>query len=206
MSAFFCGGGIALNTQMPTYLKDFDDDKGNYDLLWGFVNNKSLRTVIDVGAWWGPWSLWWCKHAERVEIFEPNTKMIPKLQYNIANHPNCHLHKVALGSVNGAVSMDYDTHSGTNHITSTNGTIPLHTLDEYNFQNVDIIKIDVEGYEIPVLEGARQTIIESRPLIQIEANKSGNRYGRTKKDISMFLQDMGMKRLKKQWPDQVWGF
>ena len=191
---------------MPAYLKDFDDNKGNYGLLWEFVNNKSLRTVIDVGAWWGPWSLWWCGRAERVEIFEPNPEMIPKLQHNIANHPNCHLHKVALGGVNGTVSMDYDTHSGTNHITSTNGTISLHTLDEYNFQNVDIIKIDVEGYEIPVLEGARQTIIESRPLIQIEANKSGNRYGRTKKDISIFLQDMGMKRLKKQWPDQVWGF
>ena len=191
---------------MPAYLKDFDDNKGNYGLLWEFVNNKSLRTVIDVGAWWGPWSLWWRGRAERVEIFEPNPEMIPKLQHNIANHPNCHLHKVALGGVNGTVSMDYDTHSGTNHITSTNGTIPLHTLDEYHFQNVDIIKIDVEGYEIPVLEGARQTIIESRPLIQIEANKSGNRYGRTKKDISIFLQDMGMKRLKKQWPDQVWGF
>jgi len=191
---------------MPAYLKDFDDDKGNYGLLWEFVNNKSLRTVIDVGAWWGPWSLWWCEHAERVEIFEPNPEMITKLQHNIANHPNCHLHKVALGGVNGTVSMDYETHSGTNHITSTKGTIPLQTLDEYHFQNVDIIKIDVEGYEIPVLEGARQTIIESRPLIQIEANKSGNRYGRTKKDISIFLQDMDMKRLKKQWPDQVWSF
>ena len=74
-SPFFCGGGIALNTWMPAYLKDFDDNKGNYGLLWEFVNNKSLRTVIDVGAWWGPWSLWWCEHAERVEIFEPNPEM-----------------------------------------------------------------------------------------------------------------------------------
>jgi len=42
------------------------------------------------------------------------------------------------------------------------------TLDSYNFKDVDIIKIDVEGYELLVLEGAEQTIDNNRPIVQIE--------------------------------------
>ena len=79
-------------------------------------------------------------------------------------------------------------------------------LDSYNFDSVDIIKIDAEGYEIPVLEGARNTIIKNKPWIQIEGNKSGERYGRTKLDIKNFLTQVGMVRVAKIWPDQIWKF
>ena len=41
--------------------------------------------------------------------------------------------------------------------------------------NGDIIKIDVECFEIPVLNGAKQTILSQRPWIQIEGNSSGER-------------------------------
>ena len=79
-------------------------------------------------------------------------------------------------------------------------------LDAFNFDNVDLIKIDAEGYELPVLEGAKETILHNKPWIQIEANKSGARYGRTKVDIANFLDSLGMKRKAKKWPDQVWHF
>ena len=49
-------------------------------------------------------------------------------------------------------------------------TIPVQveTVDSYNFQDVGFIKIDVEGYEKFVLEGAQQTIARCRPTIQLE--------------------------------------
>jgi len=184
----------------------FIDTKGNYDLLYPYVKDKKLRTIIDVGAWWGPWSLWWHNKAQQIEIFEPNQKILPELKNNIRDLKNCTLHETALGDTSGNVSMEYETHSGTNHINGTKGNISLKTLDSYNFNDVDIIKIDAEGYEIPVLEGARKTILENRPWIQIEGNNSGQRYGRTKKDINIFLNDIGMTRVTKRWPDQVWTF
>jgi len=82
----------------------------------------------------------------------------------------------------------------------------MKTLDSFAFDSVDIIKIDAEGYELPVLQGAKKTILRNKPWIQIEGNKSGERYGRTKVDIKDFLVDVGMTRVTKKWPDQVWTF
>jgi FkbM family methyltransferase len=202
MSPFFVTV-LSVNNDMQY---DFIDQNGNYDLLYTYVKNKSLRKVIDIGAWWGPWSLWWQDKAQHVEIFEPNQKIIPKLKNNIKDFKNCTLHETALGDKSGNVSMEYASHTGTYHIKDTNGSISLQTLDSYNFDSVDIIKIDAEGYEIPVLQGAKNTILKNKPWIQIEGNKAGARYGRTKLDIKDFLNGLGMTRVTKKWPDQVWTF
>ncbi len=49
-------------------------------------------------------------------------------------------------------------------------------LDSLGLKNVSLIKIDVENYEDPVLEGARKTITENRPVILIEimGNRNAN--------------------------------
>ena len=189
-----------------TVQKDFSDKNGNYDLLLKHVADRKLRRIIDIGAWWGPWSLFWQPHAEKLEIFEPNKRILPMLENNIAGHHNCTLHKTALGESKGTVSMGYETHSGTNHVTNSKGDTVIDTLDSYNFDNVDIIKIDVEGYEMPVLKGAEHTIMTNSPIIQIEGNSSGQRYGIHKKQISDLLASWGMTRIEKKWPDQVWTF
>tara|TARA_E500000178_G_scaffold181398_1_gene180099 strand:+ start:167 stop:742 length:576 start_codon:yes stop_codon:yes gene_type:complete len=189
-----------------TVQKEFTDKNGNYDILLKHVADRKLRRIIDVGAWWGPWSLFWQPHAERLEIFEPNKRILPMLEHNISTYDNCTLHKTALGESRGTVSMGYDTHSGTNHVTDPKGDTGINTLDSYNFDNVDVIKIDVEGYEMPVLRGAEHTIMTNSPMIQIEGNKSGQRYGIHKKQIPELLTSWGMTRIEKKWPDQVWTF
>jgi len=182
------------------------DKNGNYNLLWEYVRQKKLKTIIDIGAWWGPWTLFWANQAETIEAFEPNPDILPDLEQNTNKLNNCTVHNTALGDTTGKVSMQYETHTGTCHVKDYNGSINLRTLDSYNFQNVDIIKIDVEGFEVPVLEGAKQTILSQRPWIQIEGNDSGKRYGRSKIDILNLLLSWGMKRVVKKWPDQVWRF
>ena len=46
--------------------------------------------------------------------------------------------------------------------------VQLTTLDAYAIEGVDLIKIDVEGCELEVLEGARRTITASRPVLIVE--------------------------------------
>jgi len=189
-----------------TIQRDGTDKNGNYDILTKHLVGKKLHRIIDIGAWWGPWTLHWQQHSEKIEIFEPNKTILPMLEHNIANFNNCTLHKTALGDKKGTVSMAYESHSGTNHVTSLDGDVTLNTLDSYNFTDVDVIKIDVEGYEIPVLMGAKRTILQYKPILQIEANNSGKRYGKTKIDILKLLLGWGMTRIEKKWPDQVWSF
>ena len=182
------------------------DKRGNYNLLWPYVQQKKLKTIIDIGAWWGPWTLWWGSRAKTIEAFEPNPDILSDLKQNTNKLNNCTVHNTALGDTTGKVSMQYETHTGTCHVKDYNGSINLRTLDSYNFQDVDIIKIDVEGFEVPVLNGAKQTILSQRPWIQIEGNSSGKKYGRSKVDIKYLLKSWGMRRVVKQWPDQIWRF
>ena len=185
------------------YQKDIN---GNYNLLWQYVGEEKLKTIIDIGAWWGPWTLWWGAKAKTIEAYEPNPDMLSDLKQTTNKLNNCTVYNTALGDTTGKVSMQYETHTGTCHIKDYNGSINLRTLDSYNFQDVDIIKIDVEGFEIPVLEGAKQTILSQHPWIQIEGNHSGERYGRPKIDIVNLLKSWGMIRIAKKWPDQIWRF
>lgn len=47
-------------------------------------------------------------------------------------------------------------------------TIEVYTLDSFNFEDVDIIKVDTEGYEFPVVIGAENTIMTQLPVVQLE--------------------------------------
>ena len=52
-------------------------------------------------------------------------------------------------------------------------------LDEYRFADVTFIKIDVEGYEFEVIEGARETLGRERPTLLVEINVA---YSKTSRD------------------------
>jgi FkbM family methyltransferase len=53
--------------------------------------------------------------------------------------------------------------------------VALITIDSLNLKRVDFIKIDVEGMELEVLQGAQQTIAHQHPMMVIEAIKSDGR-------------------------------
>lgn len=112
-----------------------------------------------------------------------------------------HTYNVALGPVLGSVEMHIKKNDGHNRVANDNYIklngkpvkvntgyqrvqVPQHTLDSYNFTDVDIIKIDVEGYELQVLEGAVNTIAQNRPIVQIECVEIQPRaFGKTIDDL-----------------------
>ena len=63
-------------------------------------------------------------------------------------------------------------------------TVEVKTLDSYNFKDVDIIKVDTEGYEFPVVIGAEQTIVTQKPIVQLEmVHGQPERFGYSCQDI-----------------------
>ena len=125
---------------------------GHFKWLMPWVRGRELRTAIDCGGHKGMWSVHWTKLVKNIEAFEPNPEILPIFKKRTAGMDNITLHEVALGDKPGKVSMQYETHPGTFHVKDNTGTIEMRTLDSYNFTDVDIIKIDVEGYEVRCAE------------------------------------------------------
>jgi hypothetical protein len=75
---------------------------------------------------------------------------------------------------------------------------PSIRLDDLHLGPIDFIKIDVEGFELPVLKGGEETIKKWRPIICIEQNGSETKWRGAKKfEAVEFLLSLGMK-LEKQ--------
>jgi hypothetical protein len=51
--------------------------------------------------------------------------------------------------------------------------IPVRTVDSFGYRTVDFIKIDVEGHEYQVIQGALKTIQRCRPAIMVEISYEG---------------------------------
>jgi len=122
---------------------------------------------------------------------------------------NIETHNVALGPDRKTIEMHIKKNDGHNRVANDNGdfktvngkdikrntgyprvTIQQEVLDGYAFDNVDIIKIDVEGYELLVLEGATDTIDRNRPIVQIECVEIQPRaFGRTMQELLDYFAD-----------------
>jgi hypothetical protein len=58
--------------------------------------------------------------------------------------------------------------------------VRMVNLDSFNFPRLDVVKIDVEGMELEVLEGGAKCISENHPIMLIEALKTDQNALRTR--------------------------
>ncbi len=145
---------------------------------------KPTDTVVEVGANIGSHTLAISRLASegRVHAFEPQPYVFSLLQKNIVDNglTNITHWNVAVGSEVGRVSMPYlsaNMHSPTNFgaisidtISDRRVGVPLLKIDAIQeIQKIDFLKIDVEGFEPQVLEGARSAIQKFRPIVFIES-------------------------------------
>lgn len=135
---------------------------------------EQKRICIDIGANVGLWSCDLVKHFDQVIAFEPVQEFIDCFEKNVIA-TNYTMHRMALGRTESFVNMNIvQGNTGHSHINKESfgqGTIPLKTLDSFNFTNVDMIKIDVEGFEEEILAGAMETIKLNKPILVIEQQK-----------------------------------
>jgi FkbM family methyltransferase len=71
-------------------------------------------------------------------------------------------------------------------------SIPVTTADELVSQGTsppDFVKIDVEGHELSVLEGATETLRQHRPMLMMEVTANAEAVGRLLADLSYELVD-----------------
>ena len=69
-------------------------------------------------------------------------------------------------------------------------SISIRTIDSYNFNTVDIIKIDTEGTEWNIVQGSDQTIQSTRPIVQVEMYGWERRLGINNQDMLNYFQQL----------------
>jgi len=147
-------------------------------------------TVIDVGAFIGDHTIHYLRHSPSVFAFEPNPAAFACLSHNIEEHNNVRAFRVALGSRKGTAALVENANAGMAALVPGKG-VPVVTLDLFGFKDVTFLKIDAEGYECDVLEGARETIARCRPVMLIEINDSALRgQGRTPAELIVMIEGL----------------
>lgn len=127
-----------------------------------------FRTAIDIGAHVGLWARGLTEKFESVACFEPCTEFADLLAKNAPKVSV--IHRCALGEKEGSVKMDIDPdNTGATHVARGEaGTTPVLTLDSFELNDVDFVKIDVEGYEYEVVKGGYETFKRNSPIVIIE--------------------------------------
>ena len=166
---------------------------------------KQFRNAIDVGGHVGLWSFNLSHKFKHVDTFEPVQAHRDCFSKNVlATRSNVTLHPCALGSVEGSVSMFTEKSSSGDTRVGGEGDIPMKTLDSFNLNDVDLIKIDCEGYELFVIKGGVDTIRRCRPTIIVEQKPGhGEAYGLSDTEAVSFLKDMGYKLVKEMAGDYI---
>ncbi len=170
-------------------------------LVLGEARLQGIKRIValDIGANAGLWTstLKSFDPVAEVHAFEPSSSTFNLLRLNLRSFEDCFLYKLALG--NSVMKTSLFSNFDTSPLASLSKRklshqqiqfsnveeINLVTLDSWHQSNPsvfpNIIKIDVEGHELEVLEGAR-SVLPYVKIIQFE-------FGGTDIDSKVFFQD-----------------
>jgi FkbM family methyltransferase len=135
------------------------------------------KLAVDAGANVGLYSYWIARSASEVVAFEPQPALARRLTMNGIRKLT--VHNVALSDAEGVAELNVPRVHGeaslrTLDVPVDTIRVPLRTLDSFELSDIGFIKIDVEGYEEPLLRGAEQTLRRSSPAVYIEVEERHN--------------------------------
>ena len=148
-------------------------------IQWAASLIAPKQTFVDIGAHVGSWTQHLAQSCARVHAFEPQKSTFDRLEEGtrLSEITNITCHNVALGA-NGEVDLHVVSVDGGGSTIRHRSELPsvmsvervrAAQLDDYAFDDLGLIKIDVEGNEMEVLRGATRTLEEHRPQILFEA-------------------------------------
>ena len=183
------------------------------DISWRIALQQLTESacVLDIGANCGAFSLKLAQAAIRNKIsncviyaFEPNPVVCQYFDRNLSLNPKIlpavHLQRIGLGDKNEKLQIVFSEKNtgGGRIIKNRQGTgfsVEIQTLDSFaqmhNLKNIVFIKIDVEGFEPLVLEGAMKTIEYHKPVIFVEITDSWFKERNSSEDffVNYFLNE-----------------
>lgn len=179
-----------------------------------FEKNKNLlkdKVILDIGSNVGDFSKKIIENTsyKHIHLFEPVKKYFEKSKEILGKNVNLSFHNIALGSIDEVKKiyickqgndgwntlLDVDPYQYDNFYEHMdNEYVSVKKLDNYlsDIDQIDFIKIDVEGFEAEVLEGSFELIKKFKPYILIEMGW-GNKHPNWNKNANIYkkLFDLG---------------
>lgn len=167
---------------------------------------KPHTVMLDIGAYVGQFSLVASRLVSDVSIFafEPTPSVFEQLQRNVELNgcQNVVCLNVALSDRPGKANLytypesaDQNSLRRLNTASTASVEISVETVDCFvkrrKLARLDTIKIDVEGNELAVLRGARESLLRFRPALIVEISRHQRVYGYTGAEIKLLLAELG---------------
>lgn len=181
-------------------------EKREIDFFSHRLSTMNAPVVLDIGANIGIHTIKWAKvnSAMHIYAFEPSPITYELLSKNIEiNNVNTQVHTlpIAISNVSGKRSFYHTKDDAYSSLKDTKRKevqevfeIQTYTIDSFiqknNFDKIDFIKIDVEGFEGEVIEGAKDTLSKLHPDLFVEIYKGTHSNVMPEKTIKS-LVDMG---------------
>jgi FkbM family methyltransferase len=140
------------------------------------------KVILDIGANIGLTGILMARAAplSTIHLVEPSPRNLDLLKRNIVNIERAMIHPVAIGSACGTASFHESLVCGAwNHVSASTQlqadgttTVPVTTVDAMtaDWPALDLIKIDVEGFEAEVLTGMHRAVERFNPVVHMELN------------------------------------
>jgi len=143
---------------------------------------RSGDVLLDIGANFGYYSVVLASHLKKkceIHAFEPNPCTLKLLRHHVEINglmDVIHIHDLALGDNPGTASLATKAlNSGGTHVVPFNESstcVQVTTLDDFcdhqGLTRLDLIKIDVEGFEERVLRGGHRSLRRWQPVLLLE--------------------------------------
>ena len=182
------------------YLHDFEE----MSFLLHFL--RPADVFWDIGANIGSYSILAAKNCHaKIFAFEPIPQTFKVFQKNIEINDiekNIIPNNIGLSDKKGHLYFTYQ-HDSMNHVAHQNENsikVPVKTVDEIINLVPEIpimIKIDVEGYELPVFRGGSHLLKNNRlKVIVVELNGLGEKYGFSDQMVDQLLRNSGFNIFK----------
>jgi FkbM family methyltransferase len=184
----------------------------DYEFLHSYLKSGDL--YIDIGANVGVTVIPAAKSVGeqgRVIAFEPHPSICSYLKENIDlnNLENVVVHNCALGNQRGYINFTNKLNDEGNQVESVESSsgikVPIALLDDIGneLDNIALLKLDVEGYEKYVIEGAKTTIEKVNCIYFEVSEENFSNFGYSSSDILIALEQFGFSLFKRHSEKEI---
>jgi FkbM family methyltransferase len=143
---------------------------------------STVKTIVDAGAAHGEMTEFFLRMFPEAKIhaIEPNPNSVKSLEEKFSGNPRVTIHPIALGSINSTIQFNVLNRADSSSILKPTALnhhyhpqemdvaqeiqVPLRRLDELISQPIDLLKLDLQGYELETLKGATQILKQIRAI------------------------------------------